>query len=147
MNRAANARHGRAGAAVVVLVVAAVVTACAGENLFSLAATASEPGPEVEITTPTSGLTKAIGDSLLVEANVNAPEGASSVVYVGTYEVEAGTAYTPETTSLSGLTNVALRNFLLAAPDQTAGTVVVVVTVTDLAGESGADSVTVTITN
>ena len=135
----------RAGLAVLASV--GILSACAGENLFSLAASVGEPGTDVEITTPSPGLTKSVGDSLLVEASVNAPNGAASVVYSGIYEVEQDAAYVEEQRNLNGLTSLSLSNHLQAVPAQRAGTAFVVVTVTDQTGAASADTVTVNITN
>lgn len=135
----------RAKTALTVCASAAILAACAGENLFSLAASVGEPGPEVEITAPTSGLEKAIGDSILVQASVNAPSGASSVVYSGIYSVSGDPAYTSEDQNLSGLVTVSLSNYLRASPTQVTGTALVIVSVTDQAGETAADSVTVNV--
>ena len=135
----------RVRAALVLLVGVGVLGACAGENLFSLAATAGQTGPDVEITNPTSGATAIVGDSVRVQASVSAPNGAASVVYSGTYGADGDAAYVQETNDLNGLVNLSLSNRLRAVPGQRAGTAIVVVSVTDRAGETGADTVTVTI--
>lgn len=137
----------RPGAALAVLASVAILSACAGENLFTFPVTGTEPGPGVEITAPTEGQEALVGDSILVMASVSAPTGAASVVYSGVYEIDGSSAYTGETASLNGLVNVSLTNHLRASPGQVAGTAVVVVSVTDQAGETSADSVTVTIVN
>lgn len=137
----------RPGAALAVLASVAILSACAGENLFTFPVTGTGPGPEVEITAPTEGQETLVGDSILVTASVSAPAGAASVVYSGVYEVDGSPAYTGETASLNGLVNVSLTNHLRASPGQVAGTAVVVVSVTDQGGETSADSVTVAIVN
>lgn len=136
----------RVRAALASMAIVAVLSACTGENLFSAAGSVGQGGPSVEIITPTSGASAEIGDSILVETTITAQSGAASAVYTGTYEVEEDAAYVQETTDLNGLVNLSLSNYLRAAPDQRAGTAVVVVTVTDQAGETGADTVTVTVT-
>lgn len=123
----------------------AVLSACAGENLFTGLAAVAQGGPSVEITEPTTGATAELGDSILVEATVTAQGGAALVVYTGRYEVDEEAAYVQETRDLNGLVNLSLSNHLRAVPGQRAGTAVVVVEVTDLAGDTGADTVTVTI--
>lgn len=128
-----------------VLASGAIVAACAGENLYDLQALGAGAGPDVEITTPTSGIDKVVGDSVLVEATVEAPSGASAISYSGIYEVEEDAAYTAETAQGNGLTTLALSNYLRAAPGQREGTAIVIVSVTDLAGATGADTVTVNI--
>lgn len=122
-----------------------ILAACAGENLFTFPALAGGTGPDVEIITPTSGIEKVVGDSVLVEATVAAPSGASAISYSGIYEVEEDAAYTAETAEGNGLTTLSLRNYLRAAPGQREGTAIVIVSVTDFAGATGADTVTVNI--
>lgn len=134
----------RVRAPLAVMAAVGILSACAGENLFSAAGTGAR-GPDVEITEPTTGATAELGDSILVEATVTAQSGAAAVVYTGRYEVEEDAAYVQETTDLNGLVNLSLSNYLRAAPGQRAGTAVVVVEVTDQAGDTGADTVTVTI--
>ena len=136
----------RLRAALAVLASAGVLSACAGENLFSLAASVGDQGPDVEITAPTSGAQVTIGDSVLVTATVNAPAGAASALYTGTYEVGGETAFVQETEDLNGLSNVSLRNRLRPGASQQAGVAVIVVAVTDQAGTTGADTVTVNVT-
>lgn len=128
-----------------VLASGAIVAACAGENLYDLQVLGGEAGPDVEITTPTSGIEKVPGDSVLVEATVEAPAGASNISYSGIYEVDEDAAYTAESAEGNGLTTLALSNYLRAVPGQREGTAVVIVRVTDLAGATGADTVTVNI--
>lgn len=120
-----------------------VLAACAGENLYDLQVLAEGTGPDVEIVTPTSGIEQIVGDSLLVETEVSAPSGAADISYVGIYEVDETAAYTAETAQGNGLTTLSLSNFLRAVPGQEAGTAIVIVRVTDLAGDTGADTVTV----
>lgn len=132
-------------AAMTVAAGVAVLSACAGENLFTGVTAGSQSGPSVQITEPTTGASAEIGDSILVEATVTAQSGAAEVVYTGIYEVEEDAAYTRETTDLNGLVNLALSNYLRAVPGQRAGTAVVVVEATDQTGASGADTVTVSI--
>lgn len=122
-----------------------VLAACSGENLFTLQALDVETGPEVDIVQPASGIEKVVGDSILVEAQVSAPSGASTISYTGVYSADRTTAYTAETEEGNGLNALPLSNYLRAAPGQEAGTAIVVVSVTDLAGETGADTVTVNI--
>lgn len=135
----------RVRAALALMAAVGILSACAGENLFSAAGSLGEGGPSVEITQPTTGATAEIGDSILVQATVTAQSGAASAVYTGLYEVEEDAAYVQETADLNGLVNLSLSNYLRAAAGQRAGTAFVVVTVTDQAGETGADTVTVTI--
>lgn len=123
-----------------------LLMACGGENIFPpFPIAGGSTGPTVEITTPTSGAEALLGDSILVEATVEALSGASTISYSGVYEADDAAAYTAESADGNGLTTLALTNYLRAAPGQTEGQAVVVVRVTDLAGSTGADSVTVNI--
>lgn len=143
------ARDRRPGVATFMALVAAgvMMSACAGENLFSLAATGGAGGPDVEITSPTENFTIAIGDSIRIQANVNVPNGGGPVLYRGTYSGTTQDAYTSETANLNGLVVATLDNRLRAVTGQTAGSVYLVVEVTGLGGGIGKDSVKVTITN
>jgi hypothetical protein len=131
--------------ALAALVGGVVLAACAGENLFGLQVFASGTGPSVDITTPTSGIEQVVGDSLLVEATVEAGSGAADITYSGIYDADGSPAYTAESAQGNGLTSLSLRNRLKAAPDQHEGVAIVIVSVTDLAGKTGADTVTVNI--
>lgn len=144
MVRAMNgARSGRASA--LALVVGAVVlSACAGENLFTGLATSGELGPTVEITAPTEGFTIALGDSILVTASANAPNGGAGVVFRGTY-TDGSAAYAERTANMNGVQAATLTSYLQPAPGQVAGTPYVVVEVTGVGGGVGRDSVRVTI--
>lgn len=122
-----------------------LLSACSGENLFSLAAGVGELGPTVQITTPSEGFTISLGDSIQVSAEVTAPDGAASAAYRGAYANSGTAAYTAETETLGDLTFVRLDNRLLAADGQVAGSVYIVVEVTDVLGAIGKDSVKVTI--
>lgn len=144
MNRIAIAAP-RIRAAMALAAGVAVLSACAGEHLLTGVSAVGERGPSVEITAPTTGATAEVGDSILVETTVTAQSGAAVVVYTGLYEVEEDAAYVQETADLNGLVNLSLSNYLRAVAGQRAGTAVVVVAVTDQAGDTGADTVTVTI--
>lgn len=120
---------------------------CAGENLFSLAGSVSDSGPAVAISVPSAGFTIALGDSVQVTANVSAPEGAASVSYSGVYSSGGGAAFTAETQTLANETATTVTNYLAAAAGQTAGEAYLYVQVFDTSGESGIDSVRVTISN
>jgi hypothetical protein len=131
----------------IILVACAVaLPACAGENLFTLPGTGGVTGPDVEITAPTDGFTIALGDSILLTATVNAPVGGAGIVYRGTYP-DGTAAYAQETGNMNGVQAATLTNYLQAAAGQVAGSPYVVVEVTGVDGEVGADSVKVTITN
>ncbi|MDX1646253.1 MAG: hypothetical protein R3304_03825 [Longimicrobiales bacterium] len=124
-----------------------VLSGCRGSNLFSLAGTVGEGSDAVvEITRPTSGFQAEVGDSILVEANVEAPAGAGSVTFIGTYEVEGTAAYVQEQTPGDGRITFSLSNHLQAVPGQVPGTAFIVVRVTEQTGATAADTVTVNIT-
>ncbi|MDA0329077.1 MAG: hypothetical protein O2958_08730 [Gemmatimonadetes bacterium] len=118
---------------------------CAGENLFSLAASVGEVGPEVSINAPSEAFTLAIGDSILVTADVNAPAGTGSATFRGNYVTGGAPAFVAETQTLSGAAVANLSNYLRAADGQVTGSVYIVIEVTDLGGDVGKDSVKVTI--
>jgi hypothetical protein len=120
-------------------------SACSGENLFSLAASAGALGPTVLITAPGEGFTISVGDSIQILADVTAPEGATSAAYRGNYTTSGDSAYTAESEPLNGLASVRLDNRLRAVEGQAAGSVYIVVEVTDRMGEIGQDSVKITI--
>jgi hypothetical protein len=137
------ARSGRAST--LALVVGAVVlSACAGENLFFAPGTSGEVEPTVEITAPTEGFTIALGDSILVTAQANAPNGGAGVVFRGTY-TDGSAAYVERTGNMNGVQAATLTNYLQPAPGQVAGTPYIVVEVTGVGGDVGLDSVRVTI--
>lgn len=133
--------------ALTALAAVGVFGACAGENLFSVAGTGAGGAPTVEITAPTAGAEFAVGAPVSVAANGTAQSGGANAEFKGVYAADGAAAYTAQTVSVSGLVNVALTAELSAAPGQTAGTAVIIVTLTDQAGNTGADSVSVTITN
>ncbi|MDX1494194.1 MAG: hypothetical protein R3253_09055 [Longimicrobiales bacterium] len=133
--------------ALAALAAVGVLGACAGENLFTVPGTGSGGSPTVEITAPTAGATFSVGAPVSVAANGTAQAGGATAEFKGVYSADGATAYTPQSVSISGLVNVALSAELVAAPGQAAGTAVIIVTLTDQAGNRGADSVTVTIAN
>lgn len=125
---------------------ALAAAACAGENLFTLPGTATQGGPDVEITAPTEGFTLALGDSILITAEVNAPVGGGAILYRGTYP-DGAAAFAQELGDMNGVQAATLTNYLQAAPGQVTGSPYVVVEVTGLDGQVGVDSVKVTLTN
>jgi hypothetical protein len=129
------------------IVGAAFLGACRGENLFSLAASVAQPGPQVNMTQPGPGYTIAPGDSIRILAEVNAQAGLSGVAYRGSYVADDSDAYTPETQSFAGVPFARLDNRLRAVAGQVAGDVYIVVEATDLTGAVGKDSVKVQIIN
>jgi hypothetical protein len=136
---------GRRVAALGLLAGALALSACSGENLFSLTAGSSATGPTVGIVAPGEGFTIAVGDSVQVLADVTAPDAATGVVYRSQYADTGEAAYVPETEVLGSVPAANLNNHLQAAPGQVAGQVYIVVEVTDALGQTGIDSVKVTI--
>ncbi len=139
-------RKGAFRSGLALLAAVATLSACEGQNLFVGPVSAGGTGPDVEITVPIAGVESVIGDSILVQAEVTASRGAASATYSGIYPADGTTAFTAESADLNGLSSVFLSNYLRASPGQVAGTAIVIVSVTDLSGQEGADSVTVTIT-
>lgn len=132
----------------IALVVALFATAaCTGENLFSLATSASALGPSIDITAPTSGFSIALGDSLFVKVTAEAASGVQTFQYRGVHPSGLN-AYGPlDVTPISGQTSIEAEEFLQPSPDQTTGIAWISVTVTDAVGVTSTDSVSVTITN
>jgi hypothetical protein len=120
--------------------------ACRGENLFTLTGTVAGTEPRIELTSPAPGFSTFPGDSVLVLAEINAPEGVTTVEYTGTYADSVGAdAYISETESGAGATFLRANNYLNAVVGQTPGDVYVVIAVSDQAGQIKRDSVKVTI--
>lgn len=138
----------RSALAVTVLLSAAALGACRGENLFSLTGTVGGTEPQITLTAPTPGYSIAIGDSILVLAEVTAQEGLITVGFTAQYtDSVGGDAYIPETASGNGATFLRVNNYLTAAVGQRAGEAYVVLSVTDQAGATARDSVKVLILN
>ena len=142
-----NARRPRAAMAACVIVGAALLRACRGENLFSLAASVAQPGPTVTMTQPGPGFTIARGDSLRVQAEVTAASGLTVVAYRASYAATGSDAYGPETQTYAGAPFARVDNWLRPQGTQVVGDVYVVVQATDLGGAVGTDSVKVQIIN
>jgi hypothetical protein len=146
MKRTATARSRTLGFGVVLGALA--LGACRGENLFTGAGTLAGTEPQILITAPGSGSTIAVGDSILILAEITAQEGLSTVSFRGEYADSAGgDAYTPETQSGNGLTFLRVSNRLRAVPGQVAGDVYIVIEATDAVGGQGKDSVKVSVVN
>lgn len=126
------------------MLVAAVLPACTGDNLFTgLGASAGLLGPEVEITAPAANLTLAVGDSVQVTANVSSPDGVSSVKYKGLFSGGA-VALTEINFTLPNPADSTVSRFMRQA-GTTTGNVRIIVEATDVGGDTGADTVTVII--
>jgi hypothetical protein len=126
------------------LLVAGSLPACTGDNLFTgLGAMAGLLGPEVEITAPQNNLGLAVGDSVLVTANVSSPDGVSSVKYSGLF-TGGEAAFTEVVVTLPSPQDSTVSRYMKQI-GTTTGTVRVIVEATDALGEKGADTVNVII--
>jgi hypothetical protein len=127
-----------------VMLAAAVLPACTGDNLFTgVGASVGLLGPEVEITAPAENFTMAVGDSVQVTAIVSSPNGVSSVTYNGLFSGGA-VAFTQISFTLPNPQDSTVSRFMRQA-GATTGNVQIIVEATDLLGATGADTVTVII--
>ncbi|MGE0160953.1 MAG: Ig-like domain-containing protein [Gemmatimonadales bacterium] len=126
------------------LLVAGVLPACTGDNLFTgVGAVAGLLGPEVQITAPQSNLALSVGDSVQVTANVSSPDGVTSVKYSGLFS-GGQTAFTEIVVTLPSPQDTTLSRYMKQA-GATTGTVRIIVEATDALGDKGADTVNVII--
>ncbi|MSR20871.1 MAG: hypothetical protein EXR91_07820 [Gemmatimonadetes bacterium] len=126
------------------VLVEASLPACTGDNLFTgLGALSGLLGPEVEITAPQANLTLAVGGSVQVTANVSAPDGVTNVSFKGVFTGRS-VAFTEIPFTLPVPQDTTVTRTLVPAGAST-GTVRVIVTASDALGETGADTVTVSI--
>jgi len=129
------------------LAVVAAMTAsaaCTGENLFTHPGTIGAGAPSVMITAPTPGYTIAVGDSILVMAEVNAPAGGGAVIYRGTYG-NGVHAYLEEPANMNGINIATLATYLVPLETQVAGVAWIAVEVEDVGGVAAVDSVEISI--
>lgn len=129
---------------IALLVGAVLLSACAGENLFTLTGV-SGSGPQIEITQPAAGATRSLGDSVLVQANISSTVGIGTVTINGRYAGGGTAAYGPFTGSYPGLVTTSPSTYLSALAGQVVGDVYIVVEATDQGGTTAADSVKITI--
>ena len=115
--------------------------ACAGENLFTGVASASQ-GPEVTITAPAANAAVAAGDSVQVSADIVAQQGISQVRFSGTFTSGGATALTELIVTLPNPPDTTVSRFMRRA-GATTGNVTVIVEATDVLGDKGADTVAV----
>ena len=127
---------------------AAFLSACAGANLFEAFAFGDDVigggGPTVQIDVPTDGLTVNQGQSLQVQAVVEAPDGLGTVAVKGVYKDGRGAAFAEQTITYQAAT-VAQVSRTLASANAGAGEVYVIVEVTDALGAVAADTVSISI--
>lgn len=119
---------------------------CEGANLFQAQVATSDSGPTPTITSPSDGESVGLNSSLGVGFDVDAPEGAASFTVLGRYAGETTEAYQSVSDALDASATSGFATMSPAA-GQVAGEVYVVVQVTDVDGDTGRDSVRVTITN
>jgi hypothetical protein len=130
--------------AVAFMSAALLLTGCAGENLFSSAGSVGGSEPTVEITAPQEAFSLALGASVQILAQVNAPNGLVSADYSGVYE-DGSAAFVAETETFGRPSFANLDNTIGPVIDQTAGEVRLIVRVVDGQGEAKADTVQVTV--
>ncbi len=125
---------------------AATVAACAGENLFTGLGTGGRSllGPQVDITAPQPGITIALGDSVNVTANIVSSEGVTEVAWTGTLVAGGPAPFTPVVVPLSGVQDTTMSRFLKRS-GTTGGAARIIVTAKDLDGDTGADTISVTL--
>lgn len=131
--------------ALAVLIGAVFLSACAGENLFQLAAAVGTGGPTVDITAPTANFTTAQGAAVQITATASAPNGVATADYSGVFVASGGAAYVPDSDSFQNPSSANLDKTLNAVVPTVAGDVWIIVKVTDSLGEAKADTVTITI--
>jgi hypothetical protein len=124
------------------MLVAAVASACAGENLFTGLVT-SEQGPTVTITSPAANASVSAGDSLNVQADIVGSRGISQVKFSGFF-TGGTTAFTEQIVTLPNPPDTTLARFLRQAA-ATTGNVNIIVEATDILGDKGSDTVAVVI--
>ncbi len=148
----------RAALTAIAMVAVMVVAACEGENLFSVpggpgGGNANDPtAPEVTITSPRgdSLSAKPLGDSVYVAARVKDNVAVASLRFYGIAvrgDPELGTdvvvqRYAEKTVTLpAGVRDTTIMRYLLATPDSTKETGLIVVEATDDVGNVRADTV------
>ena len=131
--------------ALTVLVGVVILSACAGENLFSLAAAVGAVGPEVSITAPSEGLTLAAGAPLVIVADATSSDGISSAKFSGVFKESDEAAFVQVIDNFQNPTFVNLAKTLEAVEGAGTGSVYVIVEVTDRLGVVTADSVSITV--
>lgn len=130
--------------AVLAAMLLVVAVGCTGENIFTAPALTTRIfGPAVEITSPTSGTSVAVGNALDVTAQASSVDGITQVSFVGTFTA-GGTAFTAQTIPLGTTTDTTLT-VTMQQPGTTTGSVSIIVTATDVLGQQGSDTVAVTI--
>lgn len=123
-----------------------VTAACTGVNIFPTGVSTSEEQggpPTLEITQPAAAAALTVGDSVQVTASVTSGTGVNQLTMSGSF-LTGTSAYVQQVISLSAATDTTVSRFLQPAGTQT-GDARIVVQATDLLGNTGADTVQVTV--
>lgn len=134
----------RSRSRIALLAGAVFLSACAGENLFSLTGVTGG-GPEITITQPAENATTNAGDAVTIQATITGSVGLASVDFGGWYADDGVAAFSPESQTLNGVASTNVSQVLTAVTAQDAGDVYLVVEATDQGGGTAADSVKITI--
>jgi delta 1-pyrroline-5-carboxylate dehydrogenase len=127
------------------LLAGVVVAACAGENTFTFAASATDLlGPEVDITAPIPPVTIAPGDSVQVTATLTSSEGITEVSWTGTLDAGGAAPFTPIVVPLTAVLDTTMSRFVVRS-GATGGAAKIIVTARDISGDTGADTISVTL--
>jgi hypothetical protein len=132
--------------AVAAMAAFAVVAGCTGENLFTGPTTSSSGsllGPTVEITAPAANAGVLLGDSVQVTAKITSDNGVNQVTFSGVFTTGA-TAFVSQAVTLASVTDTTISRYLKQAGTVT-GTAKIIVQASDILGNIGADTVSVTI--
>jgi hypothetical protein len=128
------------------LLVAAVVAACAGENAFTFAVKGGGLlGPQVNITAPVNPPPIPPGDSVLVTATITSGDPVTEVSWTGTLDAGGAAPFTPVVVPLAGVRDTTMSRYLKRAVGSPAGGAKIIVTARDLIGDTGADTISVTL--
>jgi hypothetical protein len=136
----------QARAAFAAMVGFAVVAGCTGENLFTGPTTSTDGsllGPTVEITAPAANAVVVLGDSVPVTAKITSDNGVNQVTFSGVFGTGA-TAFVSQTVTLASVTDTTISRFLQQSGTVT-GAAKIIVQARDILGNTGADTVSVTI--
>ncbi len=122
-----------------------LLSACAGENLFSVSAAVGGAGTQLEITAPADGSTVTEGASVQVIADATAPAGVASAKFSGVFKESGEAAFLSETETFQSPTVLHLDNTLQAVDGAGTGGVYIILLLTDGLGVTKADTVSITV--
>jgi hypothetical protein len=128
------------------ILAAMIVAACAGENLFTGPALGSGAllGPEVNITAPVPPVTVPSGDSVLVTATIVSSQGVTEVSFTSTLDVGGTAPFSPIVIPLTAVTDTTMSRYMKRSGATTGGAKIIV-TAKEAGGNTGADTVAVTL--